>query len=88
MTELLQDCLYPLLWVFAGLCVLLFYLRCRKRIRAFLLGGTTGILSLIVLHLHGMILGFTPTLCLSNLPIALFLGIPGTALIGIGEILR
>ena len=69
---------YLLLWVFAGLCLLLFYLRQRKKIRAFLLGCSTGIASLLVMHLCGGELA--PTLSAVNLLMAAFLGVPGTAL--------
>ena len=76
---------YLLLWGFAGLCMLLFYLRQRKRIRAFLLGSITGIASLFVMHLFGGSLA--PTLSAANLLLAVFLGIPGTALSVLAEVL-
>ena len=69
---------YLLLWAFAGLCLLLFYLRQRKKIRAFLLGSTTGIVSLLLLHLFGG--SIAPTLSAANLLLAVFFGVPGTAL--------
>ncbi len=67
--------------VLAGVCLLLFYLRCRKRIRSFLLGGSSGLAALLLLHFYGDAVGFTPTLCLANLLISVFLGIPGVALL-------
>ncbi len=71
---------YLLFWTFAILCVLLFYIRHKKRIRTFLLGSVTGLASLILLHLFGDAIGYAPTLSLTNLALAVFLGIPGTAL--------
>lgn len=76
---------YLLLWSFAGLCLLLFYLRQRKRIRAFLIGSSTGLASLLLLHLFGAPIGIAPTLCTANLLIAGLLGVPGTALIVLAE---
>lgn len=76
---------YVLLWSFAGLCLLLFYLRHQKRIRAFLLGSSTGLASLLLLHLFGGAAGIAPSLCTANLLIAGFLGIPGTVLIVLAE---
>ena len=51
LTTILADVRYPLLWAFGGLCALLFYLRHRRRVRTFLLGAVTGLLSLVLLHL-------------------------------------
>ena len=76
---------YLLLWGFAGLCMLLFYLRQRKRIRAFLLGSVTGIVSLFALHLFGG--SSAPTLSAANLLLAVFLGLPGTAISVLADVL-
>ncbi len=79
LTTILADVRYPLLWAFGGLCALLFYLRHRRRVRTFLLGAVTGLLSLVLLHLFGGTIA--PTLSWTNLLIATVFGIPGTALI-------
>ena len=79
LATILADARYPLLWMFGGLCALLFYLRHRRRVRAFLLGSVTGLLSLVLLHLFGG--AIAPTLSWTNLLIAAVFGIPGTALI-------
>ncbi len=77
---------YALFWIFVGLCTLFFYLRHKKRIRAFLLGSMTGLMSLVLLHLFGEGIGFAPTLCTTNLLLSTILGIPGTALAVLGEL--
>lgn len=79
--ELTENTWYMVLWGAAALCLLIFYIRRRKRIRTFLLGSVSGIGTLTVLHFWGDSIGFTPTLCLTNLLIAGFLGIPGVALL-------
>lgn len=84
--QYLIDNTYWLFWGFAGLCAAWFYIRHRKRIRAFLLGGVTGLASLVLLHLFGEGIGFAPSLCLTNILLSLILGIPGTALAALGEI--
>ena len=88
MAEILKACCYALLWVFAGLCAVLFYLRRKNRVRTFLLGMFTGVTALMLFHFYGERLGFAPALSGTNLLIASVFGIPGTALIGLGEILR
>ena len=75
---------YLLLWGFAGLCMLLFYLRQRKRIRAFLLGSSAGIVSLLLLHLFGG--SIAPTLSMVNILLTVLLGVPGTLLSVLAEI--
>lgn len=76
-----------LLWLLAVLCFLLFYIRHRRRIRAFLLGSITGLSSLVLLQLFGDVIGCRPSLCLTNLLISGVLGIPGTALILLADVL-
>ncbi len=85
--EWISEYHYELLWIAALLMMLLFYLRHKKRIRSFCLGGVTGLLTLILLHSFGGAIGFAPTLCLSNLLISIFLGIPGVGLILLGGLL-
>lgn len=77
---------YWLFWGFALLCAVLFYIRHRKRIRAFLLGSVTGLASLVLLHLFGGSIGFSPALNATNLLLSAILGIPGTALAALGDI--
>ncbi len=77
---------YTLCWAAGILLLLLFYIRRKKCIRRFLLGGCTGVLSLVALHCCGGILGFVPSLSLTNLVIAVLFGIPGVALIQLGGV--
>lgn len=84
--QLLIEHTYGLFWGFAILCAALFYIRHRKRIRAFLLGSITGLTSLVLLHLYGGSIGFSPSLCTTNILLSTILGIPGTALAALGEI--
>ena len=71
----------------AALILLLFYLRRRKRrVRTFLLGGTSGLASLILLNRFGDVIGFAPTLCWFNLAVSVFLGIPGVGMLYLAEI--
>ncbi|MBQ8927707.1 MAG: hypothetical protein IJ055_05460 [Oscillospiraceae bacterium] len=82
--ELLETYAYPLVLCIAGVMLLLYYVLHKKRIRSFLLGGVTGLASLLLLHLFGG--GLAPTLCLANLCMSTLLGIPGTALIVLGQV--
>lgn len=79
--ELSETNWYFLFWGGAALCLLIFYIRQKRRIRTFLLGGISGLGTLTALHFFGGCIGFTPTLCLTNLLIAGFLGIPGVVLL-------
>ena len=72
--------IYALFWVFAVLCMLLFYIRHKKRIRAFLLGGSAGLLSLVLLHFFGERIGHAPHFSAANLLLSVLLGVPGTLL--------
>ena len=81
MLELLSSHLYELFWVFAVLCVLVFYIRCKKRLRAFLLGGVTGLTTLCLLHFFGEAIGYAPSLNLTNLALSVLLGVPGAVLV-------
>lgn len=78
--EFLANHTYALFWGFAALCAALFYIRHKKRIRAFLLGGASGLTALMLLHLFGDRIGYTPTLSAVNLIVAVLLGVPGTLL--------
>lgn len=84
--QFLIDNTYWLFWGFAALCMAFFYIRHRKRIRAFLLGSVTGLASLVLLHLYGGSIGFSPSLCWTNILLSVVLGIPGTALAALGEV--
>ncbi len=75
-----------LLYAGAAIALLVFYLRCRRRIRTFLLGSTSGLASLILLHCYGGAVGFAPTLCWFNLAVSVFLGVPGVVLLYIAEL--
>ena len=81
MPEFWEAHTYALLWCFAGLCALLFYMHHKKRIRAFLLGSITGLTALVLLHCFGDAIGYAPTLSTANLALSALLGVPGTALI-------
>lgn len=84
--EWIMEHSYACLWGAGILLMLLFYLRHRRRIRAMMIGGLSGLLSLILAHCFGGILGFAPSLCLTNLLISVLLGVPGVALILLGGI--
>ena len=81
MLEFLSYHLYELFWVFAVLCALIFYIRCKKRIRAFLLGCVTGLAALLLLHCFGNAIGCAPNLNTANLAVSALLGVPGAALV-------
>lgn len=75
-----------LLYAGAALILLLFYIRRKKRIRTFLLGGFSGLSALVLLHFYGGAIGFAPTLCWFNLAVSVLLGIPGVALLYLAEL--
>ncbi len=85
--EWMEENCYWLLWCGVGLCLLLFYLFRRRRLRTFLLGGGSGLGALILLHFYGGVIGFTPTFCPANLLISVFLGIPGVVLLFIVDLI-
>lgn len=74
------------LYAGAALLLLFFYIRRKKRIRTFLLGGTSGLASLILLHFYGGAIGFAPTLCWFNLAVSVLLGIPGVVMLYLAEL--
>ncbi len=84
--EWILENLSPVLLGGAAILLILFYIRQRKRIRCFLLGSISGIASLVLLHFFGDAIGYAPTLCLFNLAVAAFLGVPGVILLYLAEI--
>lgn len=84
--QFLIDNTYWLFWGFALLCAAWFYIRHKKRIRTFLLGSVTGLASLVLLHLYGGSIGFSPSLCRTNILLSVIFGIPGTALAALSEV--
>ncbi len=79
---------YPevILYIAAAVLLLIFYIRQKRRIRTFLLGGASGVSVLVLLHFFGNFIGFAPTLCLYNIVFSAILGIPGVALLYLGEL--
>ncbi len=77
---------YWLLWGMAILILIIFYIRHTKKIRAFLLGSSTGLTALFLMHFYGEAIGFAPTLCLTNLLTCSILGIPGMILIILAQV--
>ncbi len=84
--EWITENISTLLYSGAGLLLLFFYIRCRKRIRTFLIGCISGLSALVLLHFYGGAIGFTPTLCAFNLIISALLGIPGVVLLYLAEL--
>ncbi len=84
--EWMQENSQYLYYVGALVLLVVFYIRRRRRIRTFLLGGISGLACLILLHCYGGVIGFTPTLCWFNLCISTFLGIPGVVLLYLAEL--
>ena len=85
MAEFLINHLYELFWVLMVLCLVWMLMHHKKRIRAFLLGSTTGLASLLLLHFFGDAVGFAPTLCAANLTLSGLFGVPGTLLLVAGH---
>ncbi len=83
--EWIQENANILLYSGAGIILLLFYIRCRRRMRTFLLGAVSGVGTLVLAHFYGGAIGFAPTLCLFNLVISAVLGIPGVLLLYLAE---
>ena len=79
--DFLRNYFYWLLWIAGILCLLIFYIFHKKRMRAFLLGSSTGLILLFLLHFYGETIGFAPTLCTTNLLTCGIFGIPGVALL-------
>lgn len=79
--EFLRNHFYWVLWGTGILILIIFYIKRQKPVRTFLLGSSTGLISLFLFHFYGEAIGFSPTLCLTNLLTCTVLGIPGTALL-------
>lgn len=84
--EFISKYFYFLLWALGIISLLIFYACHKKRIRAFLLGSSTGLTSLFLLHFYGGAVGFAPTLCMTNLAICSLFGIPGTVLLVLTQV--
>ena len=84
MTEFLTAHLYLLFWLLAGLCLLWLYMHLKRRILSLLLGSLTGLASLVLLHLFGG--SIAPTLSMVNILLTVLLGVPGTLLSVLAEI--
>jgi len=85
--EFFRNYFYILLWTLAILILIFFYIKHQKPVRTFLLGGSTGLTALFLLHFYGEALGYAPALCMTNLLTSLLFGIPGTALILLTHVL-
>lgn len=71
----------------AGLILLIFYIRQKRRIRTFLLGSVCGVTALIMLHFFGGYIGYAPTLCLFNLLLSALLGVPAVGMLYAAELI-
>lgn len=77
-------------WLFcglAGLILLVFYIRQKKRIRTFLLGSVCGVSTLTLLHFFGGFIGYAPTLSLFNLMLSALLGVPAVGMLYAAELI-
>lgn len=79
--DFLRNYFYWILWIAGILSLLIFYIFHKKRIRAFLLGSSTGLILLFLLHFYGSAIGFAPTLCITNLATCGIFGISGVVLL-------
>ena len=85
--EFFRNYFYYFLWLTAFFILFCFYIKRQKPVRTFLLGGSTGLTALFLLHFYGETLGYAPSLCITNLLTSLFFGIPGTAVILLSHVL-
>ncbi len=79
--EFFRNYFYWMLWGMSILIFILFYIKRQKPVRTFLLGSVTGLTALFLLHFYGEMIGYAPTLSITNLLTSTILGIPGTAFI-------
>ncbi len=77
----MNDYIFKLIWIVAGLIMLRFYARRKKTIKSAIIGMVSGAAALILLHYYGDNIGFAPPLNLFNTTVSLVMGIPGAALI-------
>ena len=85
--EFFRNYFYWMLWGMSILIFILFYIKRQKPVRTFLLGSITGLTALFLLHFYGEMIGYAPTLSITNLLTSTILGIPGTALIIFAHVL-
>ncbi len=71
----------------AGLILLIFYIRQKRRIRTFLLGSVCGVTALILLHFFGGSIGYAPTLSVCNLLLSAILGVPAVGMLYAAELI-
>ncbi len=76
-----------LIWAVLGCCMIVYYMRCKHKIGAFLWGSLSGIGVLTAAHYLGGAIGFAPELNLFNIMQAGILGIPGVVMMAIGKML-
>ncbi len=70
-------------WAVLGLCMIIYYMRCKRRIRAVLWSVLSGTGSLLLLNFFGSGLGIAPPVNLFNLIQSWLLGIPGVVLMAV-----
>lgn len=86
MLDFLRNNFYWILWSAGILSLLIFYLSHPRKIRTFLLGSSTGLCVLILLHVFGGRIGFSPALNLTNLLTCGIFGIPGAGILVLSQL--
>lgn len=75
-----------LIWAVLGAAMLIYYMRCRHKLRSMLWGITSGLAGLVLLHYFGSGIGFSPELNLFNIMQAGILGVPGVVMMVVGNV--
>lgn len=76
-----------LIWAVLGCCMIIYYMRCKHKIAAFLWGSLSGVSVLTAAHYLGGVIGFAPELNLFNIMQAGILGIPGVVMLAVSSII-
>ncbi|MDE7122573.1 MAG: pro-sigmaK processing inhibitor BofA family protein [Oscillospiraceae bacterium] len=86
MLDFFRNYFYWILWCAGILSLFIFYLCHPKKIRTFLLGSSTGLCVLFLLHFFGGRIGFSPELNLTNLLTCGIFGIPGAGILLLSQL--
>lgn len=76
----MQEVIFWGIWAVLGLIMLLYYLRRKRRVLSLLVGAGSGLLSLLVVHYGGSLVGISPALNPLHLVQSAVLGVPGVIL--------
>lgn len=83
----MNDMTFKIIWIVAGIIMLIYYAKRKRTIRSAFSGMLSGCIVLLLLHYYGGRLGFAPPINLFNTGVSLIFGVPGVVMIMVANIL-